>query len=261
MPRIPCVIRPRLRMRLGIEAVTDPLAQACEAGRLRDETHRRRAGPLRRRGSAWRGRRRRRPAGAPARPARPASAAAPPRSGRRPNRRSRRRSEPRASAWPSAPPEAGGQTIRHTGHDAERAAGGKRLDVADRSSTPPRRPSSCSISAAPNGASALPSEAARSATEAAMPSSRSRVIACPLTAEVASAPTSKPKRRARQMRRAGDIEGRAQRRRHRLVRGDVIKPGAASACARFQASASPSSVTSVITASVPHDPASSLQRS
>ena len=49
-----------------------------------------------------------------------------------------------------------------------------------------------------------------------------------------------PERRIRQMRRARDVVGRAKRCGHRPVRGDVVEPGAASACARSRASASPS---------------------
>ncbi len=116
---------------------------------------------------------------------------------------------------------------------AERAAGGRRTD------DPPYRPgpqrtirprtartsrmelqiaadaASSRTSAAPNGARAAANPAARCTAEVVMPSSRSRVTACRCDPRSPSPRRTGPERRVRQMRRAGHIERRAQRQRHR----------------------------------------------
>ena len=57
-----------------------------------------------------------------------------------------------------------------------------------------------------------------------MPSSRSRVDRLPRRAEIGQRAGRAPKRRIRHMRRARHVERRAQRRRHRPVRGDIVEP-------------------------------------
>ena len=106
---------------------------------------------------------------------------------------------------------------------AQRAAGRERLDVANR--TPDRgRGRILAGSPPPRTAPASCRARRRDATaEAAMPSSRSRVTACPGDPRPASAGRG-PERRIRQMRRARDVERRAQRRRHRPVGGEIIEP-------------------------------------
>ena len=58
-----------------------------------------------------------------------------------------------------------------------------------------------------------------------MPSSRSSVTARPCVEKPASAPVAEPECRVRQVRRARDVVGRAKRRGHRPVCGDVVQPG------------------------------------
>src|SRR5207244_9110680 len=94
-----------------------------------------------------------------------------------------------ARAWPSRPPEAGGQTSRHPGQAprAPSAAKGRTSRIAFQTSV---EAASSIISAAPKPATSLVSEAARLAADAAMPSSRSNVTARPGEARAARLPAA-----------------------------------------------------------------------
>ena len=104
-------------------------------------------------------------------------------------------------------------------------------------------------------AAAAASASCDASTDGAKPSRRSTVAASAL---------SKLRRRGRdvvgQMRGAGHIARRAHRRRHARGRVRVVE-AADSDVASVSACGSTLTVTSVIAASVPHEPASSLHRS
>ena len=186
-------------------------------------------------------------------------AAAPPRSIRRPSRRSPRR---RYRATALAEAHRRRLADRRCARPATRRASPLAANgVTSRTETQiAAEAASSTVSAVPNCANALPSAAARWATEAAIPSSRNSVTAClrsetgqrayrraatPSSAD-APPPTHRMASRARPSSRDWPQYHQAR---------------AAPACARSRACGITFSVTSVMTASVPHDPASSLQRS
>ena len=234
-PRQPAAVEDDLRDRSCCARVRS----GRPARRAADGTHRRRAGPSRTPGSASRDRRRPRRADAPVPPARPASAAAPPRSGRRPSRRSRRRRS-------RAP--APGRARRRRPADRRSATPATRRARRPRQRVLTSRialqiaaeAASCSISTAPNAASVLPSELARSATEAAMPSSRSSVSARPCAPRPASPPAAGRNAEFGRCAAPDTSNGEPSAAVIARLAVDIVERRAAPACARSRASASPS---------------------
>ena len=207
---------------------------------------------------AWHGRRRpRRPrARGSRRHRRPA--AAPPRPARRPSRRRfRRRARSRKQRRPISAPRNGAVEMRQRSPPpaGPSAANGVTSRIARHSDRERRSRSNLSIAAwrAPR---ALPGRRLRCATEGATPSSRNTVTAPAGRRGFADARRD----RCRQMRGRRDIGERTHRRRHRLAAAASSRPNTSSV-ASVSARGSVLIVTSVMTASVPQEPARSLQRS
>ncbi len=245
---------------LGIEALLDPLGQCGKRRRPAARTRRSPRAPRPARGSASHARRSRRPRGAPAPRRHRRTRRARPRSGRPPNRRT------------SAPAPA-------------RRSCGELGAAARRRRDAPERPLVCAISAlAAKGddvADRLPERARarrlgrRRARRTACSSASSMRVRCatdgrkPLEPQRrdGAAPRSRSAGDAagdprRQMRRARHVAGRAHGAGHGLDRRRAVVEAAGSArVASVSGRGSTLTVTSVITASVPQEPAISLQRS
>ena len=146
---------------------------------------------------------------------------------------------------------------RRRDRDAPERAGaaGERHHVADRPATPRARPPARSTAISPNGLSSASSARRRCATEGATPSSRSAVIAAAgfgLDARRERRRTDAP----RPTRRWTSPSRRSSRAPPPHRRARAPAPSAS-----VSARGSTLTVTSVIAASVPQEPASTLQRS